>query len=214
VTKGRSSGIRREANGLELCELIEFIDGHLAVIATEPAVLVQIGPLAIRWYSLAYIGGMAAGWWLLTRMLGKSGAPLTKSQLSDYFVWAMLGVIVGGRLGYVLFYDLPTYLADPLAVFATWRGGMSFHGGGLGLLVATMLFARGRGLQGLRIFDYVWWCSRSGKGWAGWRTSSMASSGALTPACLGELSSNPAVARDTLRSSMSSPWRGSGCSSF
>jgi phosphatidylglycerol---prolipoprotein diacylglyceryl transferase len=135
--------------------MIDVVDGHLAIVVSEPAVLLQIGPVAIRWYALAYIGGMLAGWALLRRMLAAPAAPMTNAQLADFFVWAILGIIVGGRLGYVLFYDPASYLADPLSIFATWRGGMSFHGGGLGLLVATLFFAKSHSLSGLRIFDYV-----------------------------------------------------------
>jgi phosphatidylglycerol:prolipoprotein diacylglycerol transferase len=115
----------------------------------------RIGPFAVRWYALAYIGGLFGGWWLLARMLRRSCAPLSRVQLEAFVVWAMFGVILGGRLGYVLAYDLNDYLRRPLEIFAVWHGGMSFHGGALGLLAATILFCRIKGLSWLRVFDYV-----------------------------------------------------------
>jgi phosphatidylglycerol:prolipoprotein diacylglycerol transferase len=135
--------------------MIGTINGHLAVLNTAPPVLVQVGPFAIRWYALAYMGGLLGGWWLLTRMLRRSCAPLSRVQVEELVVWAAAGVILGGRLGYVLVYDLWDYLRHPLEIVAVWHGGMSFHGGGLGLLAATILFCRTKGLNWLRVFDYV-----------------------------------------------------------
>ena len=88
-------------------------------------------------------------------MLRRSCAPLSKVQLEEFFFWAALGVILGGRLGYVLAYNLDDYLRQPLEIFAVWHGGMSFHGGALGLLAATILFCRTKRLNWLRVFDYV-----------------------------------------------------------
>jgi phosphatidylglycerol:prolipoprotein diacylglycerol transferase len=135
--------------------MIGMIGGHLAVLNAVPPVLLRIGPFAVRWYALAYIGGLFGGWWLLARMLRRSCAPLSRVQLEAFVVWAMFGVILGGRLGYVLAYDLNDYLRRPLEIFAVWHGGMSFHGGALGLLAATILFCRIKGLSWLRVFDYV-----------------------------------------------------------
>jgi len=115
----------------------------------------QWGPFALRWYSLAYIGGIILGWAYLRRMLREPGAPMTGTQADDFITWATLGIIGGGRLGYVLFYNLDQYLAQPLSIFALWDGGMSFHGGAIGTLVATMIFARVNRLNWLRVFDYV-----------------------------------------------------------
>ncbi len=99
--------------------------------------------LDVRWYALAYIAGFVGGYYLF-RHLMRRGAPmqLDKRQLDDLLTAIILGVIVGGRLGYVLFYNLPFFLAHPLEIFAVWHGGMSFHGGLIGVIVATFWYAR------------------------------------------------------------------------
>lgn len=98
--------------------------------------------LPIRWYALAYIGGFVIGYYLLRYLIGKkdSAICLTKKQLDDFFTFIVLGVIIGGRLGYVLFYNLSYFIEKPLEIFALWHGGMSFHGGLIGVIVATFLF--------------------------------------------------------------------------
>ncbi|MEI6417959.1 MAG: prolipoprotein diacylglyceryl transferase [Sphingomonadales bacterium] len=113
------------------------------------------GPFALRWYSLAYIGGIVGGWWLITRMLRRPGGPLTTEQMDGFITWVTLGVILGGRLGYVLFYNLEKYLAEPLAIFRLWDGGMSFHGGAAGVIIACLLYGRNQGFPGIRLLDYV-----------------------------------------------------------
>jgi len=135
--------------------MIDLIHGHLAVITDGPPVLLRIGPLAVRWYALAYVGGILGGWLVLKRMLRRSCPPMTEKQLADFVLWATLGVILGGRVGYVLVYDPAEYLRHPLETLAVWQGGMSFHGGAIGLLAATILFCRRNGLSWLRAFDYV-----------------------------------------------------------
>ena len=110
-------------------------------------VLISFGPVAIRWYSLAYIAGLLLGWRLLRRLVLSTPDVAGPGDADDYLVWATLGVILGGRLGYVLFYNTGVYLADPLSIFAVWRGGMSFHGGLLGVILATLLFCRRRGID-------------------------------------------------------------------
>ncbi len=110
-------------------------------------VLISFGPIAIRWYSLAYIAGLLLGWRLLRRLVLRTPDVAGPGDADYYLVWATLGVILGGRLGYVLFYNASIYLADPLSVFAVWRGGMSFHGGLLGVILATLLFCRRRGID-------------------------------------------------------------------
>ncbi len=105
-------------------------------------VIVSIGPLAIRWYALAYIAGLFGGVWVMRRYVQKPPALMTPQQVDDFFLWAMLGVILGGRIGYVLFYKPMVYLHDPLSILKTWEGGMSFHGGLLGVILAIILFAR------------------------------------------------------------------------
>jgi phosphatidylglycerol:prolipoprotein diacylglycerol transferase len=128
--------------------------------ALDP-VLIQLGPFAIRWYALAYIVGIFVGWWYAKRLVGNprlwgpEGAPMKPVDIDDFVVWAAIGIIVGGRLGYVLFYDLPVYLANPWQILEVWHGGMSFHGGFLGTTLAMILFARSRGIPLWSLFDVV-----------------------------------------------------------
>jgi phosphatidylglycerol:prolipoprotein diacylglycerol transferase len=110
-------------------------------------VLIQLGPFAVRWYALAYIVGILIGW-LYARALVRSHkfwggpAPMTVSDIDDFIVWVTLGIILGGRIGYVLFYN-PDYFAEhPVEALQLWKGGMSFHGGFTGCVVAVVLFAR------------------------------------------------------------------------
>ena len=125
--------------------------------AIDP-VLISIGPFAIRWYALAYIFGILLGW-LYARMLIRNEslwgghAPLTVTDFDDYVVWVTLGIILGGRLGYVLFYNPAHFAAHPLEVFQVWSGGMSFHGGFAGCVAAVLLFARNRGISVLSLGD-------------------------------------------------------------
>jgi len=118
-------------------------------------VLVQFGPIMIRWYSLAYIVGLVLGW-RYVRLLGNwPPARLRARDIDDFLVWATLGVILGGRLGYVLFYSGDYFLENPLAIIEVWKGGMSFHGGLLGVITATLLFCRRRGIPLLVLGDLV-----------------------------------------------------------
>src|SRR5258708_676911 len=110
-------------------------------------VLIQLGPFAIRWYALAYIVGILLGWVYARALVRKAKLwggppPLTISQLDDFIVWVTLGIILGGRIGYVLFYN-PGYFAEhPTEALQLWKGGMSFHGGFTGCVLAVVLFAR------------------------------------------------------------------------
>jgi phosphatidylglycerol:prolipoprotein diacylglycerol transferase len=121
-------------------------------------VLVHIGPLAIRWYALAYIAGILLGW-VYARMLVRSErlwggkAPLTVVDFDDFLLWVTLGIILGGRVGYVLFYNPSHFAAHPREIVQLWNGGMSFHGGFTGCVVAVVLFARKRGLPFLSLGD-------------------------------------------------------------
>ena len=108
----------------------------------EPAVLLQIGPFALRWYALAYIAGLLAGWRLLRALVYRTPAVATDRQADDYLTWAVLGVVLGGRLGYVFFYQPSRFLADPIQILYVWQGGMAFHGGMLGVAIATIIFCR------------------------------------------------------------------------
>jgi phosphatidylglycerol:prolipoprotein diacylglycerol transferase len=121
-------------------------------------VLVQIGPFAIRWYALAYIAGIVGGWvysrYLIRQeRLWGGAAPLKVIDFDDFVLWVTLGIILGGRIGYVLFYNLPHFAAHPLEIFQLWNGGMSFHGGFTGCVVAVILFARARGIPTLSLGD-------------------------------------------------------------
>ncbi|MBK1661587.1 prolipoprotein diacylglyceryl transferase [Paracraurococcus ruber] len=118
-------------------------------------VLVQVGPLAIRWYALAYILGIVLGWWLGKRMVALAPRVATPQQADDYVTWVTLGIILGGRLGYVLFYRPDHYLAHPLEILQVWQGGMAFHGGMLGVIVATILFCRQQRIDMLGFGDRV-----------------------------------------------------------
>src|SRR5215470_9601232 len=123
-------------------------------------VAISLGPIAIRWYALAYIGGIVLGW-IYARSLIKNEklwggpAPIALTQLDDFILWVTLGIIVGGRTGYVLFYNLPFFIQHPLEVFELWKGGMSFHGGFIGCVVAVMWFARRNGISILSLGDIV-----------------------------------------------------------
>jgi phosphatidylglycerol:prolipoprotein diacylglycerol transferase len=115
----------------------------------------SVGPLAVRWYGLMYLVGFAAGWWLGLRRIEKGLAPVTRQQFDDLLFMAVLGVILGGRLGYVLFYKPGYYFAHPLEIFAVWQGGMSFHGGLLGVILAMAFAARRHKVAFLRLMDFV-----------------------------------------------------------
>lgn len=124
-------------------------------------IIVQIGPLAVHWYGVGYIVGILFAWWYAKRLVVDArlwpGGVLPKKpeDLDDFIVWAAVGVVLGGRTAYVLFYDLPRYLAHPLDIFAVWQGGMSFHGGLLGTVMAMILFARSRGIRAWSLIDVV-----------------------------------------------------------
>jgi len=130
--------------------------------AIDP-VIFQIGPFALRWYALAYIAGLIIGWHYILRLannpaLWHKQPPTDKhahAPLDNLLLWMTLGVILGGRLGYVLFYNLPYYLEHPELIFAIWRGGMSFHGGVLGVLVTIILFTRKQNISFLKLSDLV-----------------------------------------------------------
>jgi len=119
----------------------------------------SIGPLSVRWYGLMYLAGFGAGWWLGRRRIDNAPpghpAAVTREQFDDLLFYAVLGVILGGRLGYVLFYKPLHYAAHPLEIFAIWQGGMSFHGGFLGVLIAMWLLARRHGIDWWRLMDFV-----------------------------------------------------------
>ncbi|MBI2754454.1 MAG: prolipoprotein diacylglyceryl transferase [Betaproteobacteria bacterium] len=119
----------------------------------------SVGPLAVRWYGLMYLAGFAAGWCLgLRRIEARTAlglAAVTRAQFDDLLFGTILGVILGGRLGYVVFYKPVYYALHPLEIFAIWQGGMSFHGGFLGVLVAMAFVARRHNLRWLDVMDFI-----------------------------------------------------------
>jgi phosphatidylglycerol---prolipoprotein diacylglyceryl transferase len=118
-------------------------------------VIVQFGPLAIRWYALAYIVSLVIGWRLVRRFALLTPAVATPLQVDDFLTWATLGVVLGGRLGYVLFYQPGVYLAHPIMILEVWQGGMSFHGGMLGVAIAIVIFCRRNGIALLGFADRI-----------------------------------------------------------
>ena len=122
--------------------------------AIDP-VLIQFGPFAIRWYALAYIFGLVIGWRYLRWLVRRPGWQMTPEQLDDLLVYVTLGVVLGGRIGYILFYRPDFYFSHPLAMLAVWQGGMSFHGGMLGVVAASALFAHQHKLKVLEIGDAI-----------------------------------------------------------
>ncbi|WP_165784394.1 prolipoprotein diacylglyceryl transferase [Zhengella mangrovi] len=124
-------------------------------------VIFSIGPLSVRWYGLGYVAGILFGWWYSRRLVqtprlwAQGQPPMSPVDLDDLVVWAAIGIVAGGRIGYILFYDLQRYLAHPLDMLALWEGGMSFHGGMLGTTLAMILFARSRGIPVWSLFDVV-----------------------------------------------------------
>ena len=115
----------------------------------------SIGPLAVRWYGLMYLLGFVAAWLLAKRRSVRTDAPIGQAQVDDLVFYAAIGVIVGGRVGYMLFYNFSALLENPLSLFKTWEGGMSFHGGLLGVLLAMWLYARRLGRPFWAMTDFV-----------------------------------------------------------
>lgn len=118
-------------------------------------VMVQIGPIAIRWYAAAYLTGLLGGWAYMRQLVKRPPFAMSPQDIDDFLVWATLGVVLGGRLGYVLFYKPLYYLENPLEVLFLWQGGMSFHGGAVGVIAGIIVFSRRRGLNLLSVGDVV-----------------------------------------------------------
>lgn len=118
-------------------------------------IIFEIGPFALRWYSMAYLIGILAGWWLISVYNKKYKLGLTKQNLEDIIFYMTLGIILGGRFGYVLFYGFEHFLENPLEVFEIWHGGMSFHGGIIGVIVSLWMVSRKINYAFLRITDLV-----------------------------------------------------------
>ncbi len=124
-------------------------------------IIFSVGPFAVHWYGLGYVVGIMFAWWYGKKLLrnhrlwANNQPPMQPIALDDFVIWAALGVVIGGRLGYVLFYNPAYYFSNPLAIPAVWDGGMSFHGGILGTTIAMIWFARSRGIKIWSMFDTV-----------------------------------------------------------
>ena len=122
--------------------------------AIDP-IIFSVGPLAVRWYGLMYVIGFAAGWWLARRRAAKPDSTWQPTEVDDLIFFAAIGVILGGRLGWIAFYGGEQVLADPLTIVRIWEGGMSFHGGLIGVLIATLIFARQRQRLFADVLDFL-----------------------------------------------------------
>ena len=140
-----------------------MLAGAIAFPQIDPVAL-SVGPLSVHWYGLAYVAGFLFAWWYARRLVSNislwprhkmDNLPIHPVDIDDFLVWAVIGIILGGRLGYVLFYELSTYLENPLRVFMLWQGGMSFHGGLTGCILAMIAFARSRGFSVFHLFDVI-----------------------------------------------------------
>ena len=131
---------------------IAWTDLHLSPVALD------LGFFEIKWYSLAYLAGIFVGYWYLLKLLKQPGAPMARRHADDLVFYAALGIILGGRIGYVLFYNLSYYLQNPIDILKLWDGGMSFHGGVIGTSLGILYLARKEKLPWLRIHDYVACC--------------------------------------------------------
>jgi phosphatidylglycerol---prolipoprotein diacylglyceryl transferase len=118
-------------------------------------IALHVGPLQVHWYGIMYVLGFGAAWWLARRRAARPESTWIGADVDDLIFWAMLGVILGGRIGYVLFYGLPFWHEDPLYPFKIWQGGMSFHGALIGVLVAIGLFGIRRGRRVLDVMDFT-----------------------------------------------------------
>jgi phosphatidylglycerol:prolipoprotein diacylglycerol transferase len=130
-------------------EAISYTDLGLSPVALD------LGFFELRWYSLAYLAGIFIGYWYLTKLLKQPGAPMARRHADDLVFYAALGIILGGRLGYVLFYNLGYYLDHPVDIVKLWDGGMSFHGGVIGTTLGILYLSWKHKLQWLRVHDYV-----------------------------------------------------------
>lgn len=147
----------------DVCSLAEFTDNGVFLTSltmwTYPEidpVLISIGPLAIRWYALSYLVGFALVWWVLRQRIAAARFDWTREALSDLlFIYGVLGVILGGRIGYMLFYGMDQLVAEPLLILQPWKGGMSFHGGLVGVVVAALIYARRHRRTFFGVIDFV-----------------------------------------------------------
>jgi phosphatidylglycerol:prolipoprotein diacylglycerol transferase len=133
---------------------------HFDQLGLSPIIL-EIGWFKLRWYSVSYIAAILLGWWYLVKLLGQAGAPMARRHADDFIAYATLGIILGGRLGFCLFYR-PEIFLDPIQIVKLWEGGMSLHGGVVGVLIAIWLFVRKHKISFLRMCDYIACCTPFG----------------------------------------------------
>ena len=126
-------------------------------LGLDPVAL-DLGFFELRWYSLAYLAGIFIGYWYLLKLIKQPGSPMARRHADDLVFYSALGIILGGRVGYVLFYNLSYYLQNPLDILKLWDGGMSFHGGMIGTVLGILYLSRKEKLQWLRVHDYVACC--------------------------------------------------------
>lgn len=127
----------------------------MSILQTIDPVAIQIGPLSIHWYGLTYLAGFVIAWWLGRHRIRAGRLPIDEQAYSDLIFYAMLGVLLGGRIGYLLFYGWPQVMADPMYIFRVWEGGMSFHGGLLGVLAAVAWWSRKHRLHFFDSVDFI-----------------------------------------------------------
>jgi len=130
---------------------LSFESLHLSPVALD------LRYFTIKWYSLGYLAGILIGYWYLLKLIRQPGSPMARRHADDMIFYATLGIILGGRIGYVLFYD-PEILKTPLDIFKLWNGGMSYHGGMIGVTLGIIWLSRKEGLNWLRVHDYVACC--------------------------------------------------------
>jgi phosphatidylglycerol---prolipoprotein diacylglyceryl transferase len=118
-------------------------------------IIISFGPLAVSWYSLSYVVGILLGWQYIIKLIEKKYSTLEKQHVDDFVTWVIIGIILGGRLGYVLFYDPVKYLSNPIEILKTYEGGMSFHGGVIGFVIASFIFTRKNKIKYFTLVDMV-----------------------------------------------------------
>lgn len=138
---------------------IAYLFGSLLTFPNLDPIIFSIGPIDVRWYGLSYVVGILLGWYYAkfalsqNRLWPNDQAPMTQKDIDDFVLWAAAGIVVGGRLGYIIFYDFAAILHSPMRIFQVWNGGMSFHGGLLGTLVSMTIFAYLRKIKIWSLFD-------------------------------------------------------------
>ncbi|MGH6651893.1 MAG: prolipoprotein diacylglyceryl transferase [Sphingopyxis sp.] len=137
-----------------LAEATQYVNFH-DLMGENSEIAFSVFGWPIRWYALAYLAGIFLGYWYLLKLIDQPGAPMARRHADDMIFYAMLGIILGGRLGYVLFYNLESYIAKPVTIFKLWDGGMSLHGGVIGVLIAIWYVTRKEKLSFLRFCDYI-----------------------------------------------------------